>query len=139
MLTERIDALVAEAEEQRRQKPGHYEGFDWWQLSDEEQIVFAIDPERWPRMAMTISAYDVFLDLTGGDMLGHDEDEMARLRSERRDLFEMGFDPKGFAQFATTYAGLTLREAAAAYWKNQFWLARTGVLKYRDEPGWDAE
>lgn len=132
-ITEQIGTDVAEAEEQYRKDPNHYSGFDWWQLSKEEKLVFMIDPERWPRMMVALTAYDVFLDVTGGDTLGYDEGEIQRLRLERSDLFNAGGDSHGFAQFATAYAGLTLREAAAAYWKNQFWKARTGILKYPDE------
>ncbi|MCC7294070.1 MAG: hypothetical protein IT449_18570 [Phycisphaerales bacterium] len=134
-ITEQIEAHVAEAEEQYRSDPKHYSGFDWWQLSAEERSVFAIDPARWPRMMMALAAYDVFLDVTGGDALGYDEGVIQCLRLERADLLERGVDPHGFTQFATAYAGLTLREAAAAYWKNQFWKARTGILTYADELG----
>lgn len=134
MMRDQIEAHVAEAENEYRKDPTHYRGFDWWQLSDAEKLVFAIDPERWPRMMVAIAAYDVFLELTDAEELGYSQEAVQRLRRERSDLLQLGTDPLSFAQFATAYAGLTLRDAEAAYWKNRFWLARTGHLKYRDEP-----
>lgn len=132
-IRDQIQTHVADAEKQYRKNPKDYSGFDWWQLSKEEELVFMIDPERWPRMMVALTTYDVLLDVTGGDTLGYDEGEIQRLRVERPDLFTAGTDAHGFAQFATAYAGLTSREAAAAYWKNQFWKARTGILTYADE------
>jgi hypothetical protein len=131
-MREQIEAQVAEADEQRRKDPTHYTGSDWWQLSPEEGLVFGIDPQRWPRMMVALTAYNVFLDVTGGDTLGFDEEAVKRLQLERPDLIE-GTDPQAFTEFATTYAGLTLREAGAAYWKNRFWLSRQGLTTFPDE------
>jgi len=127
-MKDQIEAQVTEAE-----KGQNYTGPDWWQLSEEERRVFDIDPKRWPRMMVAVTAYDVFLGLTDAETLGFDEETVKRLRLERSDLVETGPSSQSFAKFATEYGGLTSREAAAAYWKNRFWLARTGHLTYPDE------
>ena len=131
-ITEQMTDLIAREEARYRDDPGRYHGFDWWQLAPDEEVVFAIDPARWPRMMMAIAAYDA---LAGGADPGADlefdaaETEAFRAAAETSGAIGVA----AFQEFAAEYAGLSFREAAAAHAKNKFWLTRAGILRFTDE------
>lgn len=131
---EKVAAEIADSESKMAADPASFEGYDWWQLSPEEEAVFAIDRERWPRMMTAWYAYEGFMNIVAPDELGFELAEAEREREERPDIFGRGVDEKGFSDFAVSYAGLTRRECAAVYAKQKFWTVRQGLLRYSDEP-----
>lgn len=101
------------------------------ELTVAEEIVFAIDRARWPRMMTAIYAWDCFV----GETIGSEFDggPMEALRAERPDLLTNGYSVDGFTIFAKELLGLTQREAAAAWAKEQWSDVREGVTYYKDE------
>jgi hypothetical protein len=59
-LKEQLEAEIAEAEGSAAADPKRFIGFDWWQVSPEEQSVFGIAPQRLPRMGVTWCCYEAF-------------------------------------------------------------------------------
>jgi hypothetical protein len=49
------DQLESETADSER-----YNGGNWWQLTDEEESIFIIDRERFPRMMTVWSCYESF-------------------------------------------------------------------------------
>lgn len=129
-LKEAIEAEVRKAEEQRRNDPEGWDGGDWWQLWDEEALVFGIEPDRWPRMMTAWLCFRVFHGLAD---VGEDEAPVALLQAERKRRPDIEFSHDGFDTFSSEYAGLTFREADAAYGKMHFTNVRHGIIQYRDE------
>jgi hypothetical protein len=116
-----------------RREPARYRGYDWFQLTDEEELVFAIDRSRFHAMVVAWSAYEAFLELADtGDFSPGALDAGRRLRP---DLVKKGSDIAGFQHFCKEFTDLTFREAHAMYAKNQFWEIRTGTTNYVDEQG----
>ena len=131
-LKETLAAVIAAAE--CNEHGYDYEGIDWDQLLPEEERVFAIDWERWPRMIAAWHCYEAFMDLLEGSVWDSAHANLlARERARHPELFAMGFCLEGFARFAKDYAGLTNREAHAVFAKQEFHNVRFGVMFYRDE------
>jgi hypothetical protein len=113
--------------------PSNYDGWEWWQLTVEEEAVFAIDRDRFPVMACAMFAYEVFKGIAQVDDFGpgavlHD----ARLRFPewaRPKVIDLG----EFTAFAGHFCGLTAREAHAIYWKHEFWHVRSGISVFDGE------
>ncbi|HEY0792243.1 MAG TPA: hypothetical protein VGD78_14355 [Chthoniobacterales bacterium] len=125
-----IEKQVAELE---AKGPAHFQGHDWFQLSDEEAAVFGIDPERLPRMVVALDAYEALLGIVYYGHLGFTEEEIQA--TQERLQFREGVESlEDFQRFAQEYAGLIRRESAAFYAKNEFWLKRQGLITYPDEP-----
>ncbi len=111
----------------------HYRGLDWFHLSLEEEFVFAIDPARFPRMITAWAAYEMFMGAGDGGFTC-DPAALAQEKRRRADIIALGISINGFQAFAKAYADLTYREAHAMFCKNEFWLVRTGISGYTDEP-----
>ena len=122
-LPETIERKVRDA-----QSLDQYRGFDWWQVSPEEEQVFAIALDRWPRMMTALAAFDTVIGSVHPDEFGFDAEAVAAVQGE----FQAS--QADFTRFATEHAGMTSREALQAYAKNKFWLLRAGTLKFTDEP-----
>ena len=126
-----VEAQIAESE---GRPADEFRGDDWWQLQDEEQYVFQIDPLRFPRMVTAFWMFEVFLGQVAPEEYGLAPEPVEAERKKRPDLIEKGHSTDGFQHFARDYAGLTFREAAAMYTKNRFWQVRAGITYYADEP-----
>lgn len=130
-LKEQLDAGIAAAEAKADADPDAYRGSDWWQLSDAEEAVFEIDPDRWPRM-MTIShCYEGFKRIA--DSPEWDEALIEQARQQRPEWCDPVPSFEEFSRFALAFGGLTAREAHALYTKQEFWTVRAGAMVYADE------
>lgn len=130
-LKDQLDARIADGETRQAAKPGLYEGGDWWQLTDAESAVFAIDRDRFIRMIMTWHCYDAFK-LIASDP-EWDDNLIEQARRERPDWCGPDISVSEFSAFAQAFGDLTMREAYAIYHKHDFWLHRAGVATYADE------
>lgn len=111
--------------------PDFFQGFDWNNLTEEEEWVFDIDRERFPRMVIALNAYEAVVGLIppyGADFT--DEDVQT---AQERFPFGDSDSLENFTRFATECCGLTKRESSAMYLKNEFWLKRQGLITYPDE------
>jgi hypothetical protein len=112
--------------------PDHFRGYDWFQLREDEEEVFAIKRNRFPRMVVAWYAYEVLLDQA--DSVEYDFDREEVLASQRHFKFQPQRPAlRDFQKFAKEYAGLTYREAEAMFSKITFWNIRTGITSYKDE------
>ena len=117
---------------QANERPSQFfGGQDWFHLTPEEQLVFDIDPARFPRMITAWSRYEIFMGLLED---GGFSEETKRERQRHPEIVRKGVCVGGFQLFAKEYADLTFREADAMYCKYEFWQVRNGVIVYRDEP-----
>jgi hypothetical protein len=136
-LKDQLEAAIADSEAKEAAKPGHHNGRDWWQLTDAEEEVFALERERFPRMVMTWHCYDGFKRIADSPVW-----DDALIEQARRDFPQWCTEAQGqrapisveeFQAFAKEFGGLTFREAEAIYRKHEFWLIRVGAIKYRYE------
>jgi hypothetical protein len=128
---EQVGAQIADSEGRPVED---FSGDDWWQLQEEEQYVFEIDPLRFPRMVTSFWMFEIFLGQVAPEEYELAPEPVESERNHRPDLVEKGHSNDGFQHFASDYAGLTFREAAAMYAKNRFWHVRAGITYYADEP-----
>ncbi len=126
---EHVAALIADAEKDS----ADYRGEDWWQLTPEEESVFEIEFDRFPRLITAFMAFQSFHDIVAPEDYKLDAAVVEAERKKRPDLLERDFCLDGFQHFAKDYAGMTFREAHAVYAKNTFWQIRQGITKYSDE------
>jgi hypothetical protein len=127
-LKDQLEADIAKGEAEEAAKPGLHHGTDWWQLSDAEEEVFAIDRERFIRMVMTWHCYADFQQ----PGMGQGPDRGGPPTHPQ--WCGEGVDEKEFFRFAKEFGGLTFREAHAIYAKYDFWTVRLGIVHYADEP-----
>jgi hypothetical protein len=128
-MKDRIEQQVAELE---AKGPDHFQGDDWFQLSEEEEWVFDIDRDRWPRMVAAMTGYEVLVEIVDADPVGFTSTEV---RAAREHLKYDGRESlEAFQRFAKECAGLSNRESAAVYSKHHFWHERCGLNLYPDEP-----
>jgi len=59
-LKDQLEYETAATERSAAEDSERYHGDDWWQLTDEEESVFDIDRERFPRMMTVWSCYEAF-------------------------------------------------------------------------------
>jgi hypothetical protein len=95
-----------------------YNGGDWWQLTDEEESIFVIDRERFPRMMTVWSCYEAFKNIAYS--LSWDDGVIERACHEHPDWCGAGISDSEFSDFADAFGGLTHREAHAFYTKHDF-------------------
>ena len=130
-LKEQLDAAIADAEARAEADRDSYRGFDWWQLSDAEEVVFEIDRDRWPRMMTVFHCYEGFKQMA--DSPAWDDALIEQARQQRFEWCGPAPSDGEFAHFAQAFGGLTNREAHAVYTKQEFWTVRAGVMVYADE------
>ena len=121
-LKEQLEAEIAKAERSAVADPQRFIGFDWWQMTPEEQSVFGIDPKRLPRMGVTWFCYEAVKLIADADTW--DADLIRDARQEHPYWCDEATSQLEFADFAKEYAGLTFRESDAFYNKNR-WRARS--------------
>ena len=124
---EEAAAKIADAEKDA----ADYRGFDWWQLSDEEESIFNIDFKRFPRMSTALFLFECFHRMA--DTPEADTDAIEAERQSRPDLLEKGYSTDGFQHFAKDYADMNYREADAVFAKHKWWNVRQGITRYTDE------
>jgi hypothetical protein len=127
---EQVAAKIADVE---TKDIATYRGLDWWQLTPEEESVFEIDFERFPRSITAFMMFEAFHGIVAPDDYQIAPGSVAAERKQRPDLKKRDFCLDGFQHFAKDYAGMTFREAHAVYAKNTFWQIRQGITKYTDE------
>jgi hypothetical protein len=128
-LKEQLEAEIASAEAEAR----HWQpGWDWHHLSDEEEAVFEIDRDRFPRMVTAFSCYEGFKLITMGDVWDTDLIEQAR-QAYPQWCDEQIYTVREFQDFAKEFAGLSAREAHAMFRKQEFWNIRAGHASFADE------
>jgi hypothetical protein len=119
-----IDREVAGME---NRSPGCFRGYDWFQLSEEEEWVFDINRERLPRMVVTMELYEAICTIIDPRHAGFSDEEVAaakaRLRLKGNETFEE------YLNVSTAFGGLTAREAFSYYWKHEFWHHRQHLIK----------
>ena len=59
-LKDQLESETADSERSAAEDSERYNGGDWWQLTDEEESIFVIDRERFPRMMTVWSCYEAF-------------------------------------------------------------------------------
>jgi hypothetical protein len=130
----RTDALIAEweSDDQERYFTRLWYGWEWWQLSPEEESVFRIDRGRFPRMMAALEAYQALVGVFWHGHVGFRDQDIEEAKAHFK------FDPDDYAvedfkRFAKEYAGLTHREAWQVWCKYEFYDARAGHLVFPDE------
>jgi hypothetical protein len=127
----KIEADIADSEAKLRANAKFYHGADWWHLSEEEEHVFGIVRDRWPRLMTVWMAYEVVIGLADYGEFNFTDKEVADGRW--RCGLSCGHSLKEFGTFGKEYGGLSYREAKAVYEKMQFWNIRNGITSYGDE------
>jgi hypothetical protein len=106
-LKAQLEADIIKGEAEEAAKPGLHHGTDWWQLSDAEEEVFAIDRERFIRMVMTWHCYEGFKLISHSPVW--DEALIEQARQQHPEWCAGGVDEKEFFRFAKEFGGLTFR------------------------------
>jgi hypothetical protein len=130
-LKDQLAAEIVKSEAEAAANPDKFTGSDWWQLSEAEESVFEIDPDRWPRMMITYHCYEGFKLIVHSPVW--DEALIHQARQERPKWCDTPPSDHELARFAEEYGELTNREAYALYAKQEFWTVRLGVMVYADE------
>ncbi len=130
-LKDQLEILIARLAAKEAARPGALDGDDWWQLSEAEEEVFAIDRDRFSRLVMTHHCYEAFKHLS--DSPEWDEALIEQARQDHSEWCGPTLSQEEFAGFAAVFDGLTGREAHATYTKQEFWTVRLGVMVYADE------
>jgi hypothetical protein len=128
-LKDQLEAEIADMERHVEEDPDHCHGGDWLQLSDEEEAVFAIRRDRFPRMIMTWHCYDDFKTTSAATF---DNELVEQARQQHPEWCDTPMSDEEFADFAKTLGGLMQREAYAIYAKHDFWCTRHGITVYAD-------
>jgi hypothetical protein len=131
------DQLAAEIADAEALDPARYRGGDWYHLTDEEEFVFDIDRDRFPRMVTTWSCYEAFKLIADHETWS--EDLITEARAQHPEWCEPGISTGEFQAFAKEFAGLTFRESDAFYSKNKYWCVRVGIMQFSDDPQHDDE
>jgi hypothetical protein len=129
-LKDQLEFVIADRERRVAEDLNYLYGGDWFQLSDAEEEVFHINPDRFPRMIMAYSCYEAFKLIS--DDPSFDRDLIEQARQLHPAWCGEGISPDEFADFAKEFAGLSNRDAHAIYAKHDFWCERAGVNVYLD-------
>lgn len=125
-----LGKLIAEYEAKPEE---HWRGHEWCELSDEEEVVFAIDRGRFPRMLAVWVMYQCVHDILGAGDFGFSAEAMAEMRKEFPEMQECRPSERQWDEFGCRVGDLTRRECHAMYAKADFWDVRDGLVKYPDE------
>ena len=127
-LKDQLESETAATELSAAEDSERYHGGDWWQLSDEEESVFDIDRERFPRMMTVWSCYEAFKNVAYS--LSWEDGLIEQACQQHPACCIAGRSESEFFDFADAFGGLTHREAHAFYAKHDFWCVRAGVSRY---------
>lgn len=128
-LSEKLKAQIAEDQQKDRR------GYDWHQLTEEDEFVFGIDPDEWPAMMNTYFYYEIFkgcakadyVDGADGKLFAQAHIDYPQWPGDRR------LSVKEFQDFAKEIDGLSYRSAKKVYAKMEAWYLRTGHYNFKDE------
>jgi len=129
-LKDQLEYETAATERSAAEDSERYHGDDWWQLTDEEESVFVIDRDRFPRMMTVWSCYEAFKNIAFS--LSWDEGLLEQAGQQHPEWCNVGISGNEFSDFAKTFGGLTHREAHAFYAKHDSWCIRAGISQYPD-------
>jgi hypothetical protein len=129
-LKDQLETETADTERSAAEDSERYHGGDWWQLTDEEESVFVIDRDRFPRMMTVWSCYEAFKNIAFS--LSWDEGLLEQAGRQHPEWCNVGISGNEFSDFAKTFGGLTHREAHAFYAKHDSWCIRAGISQYPD-------
>jgi hypothetical protein len=129
-LKDQLESETAATERSAAEDSERYHGGDWWQLTDEEESVFVIDRERFPRMMTVWSCYEAFKNIAYS--LSWDDGLIEQACQQHPDWCSAGISESEFSDFANAFGGLSHREAHAFYTKHDFWCVRAGVNQHHD-------
>lgn len=142
MLEKIVSDAMAHSLAEYRAAPDNWAGWDWWQLSPEESVVFDLAPERWAELVPVWQAFAFFTGRTDGwneDKIERDYPDLDAVMKAAREQYPewAGLDATApaFLRFAQRFASVPYREAKAMFMKMDFWAVRSGVVWYADE--WD--
>jgi len=124
-LKDQLEYETAATERSAAEDSERYHGDDWWQLTDEEESVFDIDRERFPRMMTVWSCYEAFKNIAYS--LSWEDGLIEHACRQHPAWCIAGRSESEFSDFADAFGGLTHREAHAFYAKHDFWCVRAGV------------
>ncbi|ORU94931.1 MAG: hypothetical protein A6F70_10295 [Cycloclasticus sp. symbiont of Bathymodiolus heckerae] len=105
-----------------------YKGNAWFQLSEAEREVFALEYEDMRELAAVHTLYFCAIGIS-------EEIETSRIDSLKKELpwlTEMMTDPQEWKKFAALF-GIPNRKAAAFFYKHEFWETRNDLAVYADE------
>jgi hypothetical protein len=106
---------------------------EWWELKPEEEFVFDIDRQRYPRMAALWHAYEVLKTIGEDDRFPDDVCHAVRDHLGFAPLTDdIRIDPRELTNLAI-YLGLNMREAHQMMAKIEAWQLRVGILAFQDE------
>lgn len=100
---------------------------DWWDVTDAELEVFALDDALYPLCIAALDAYAAFSG-EGGDLDGHPF--IAAARAERPDLAQATPEAEAFAAFAAATVGLSADDAWKIWSKQQGYYLRHGLVTF---------
>src|SRR5450631_2000247 len=124
-LKDQLETETADTERSAAEDSERYHGGDWWQLTDEEESVFVIDRDRFPRMMTVWSCYEAFKNIAYS--LSWDDGLIEQACRQHPEWCSAGISESEFSNFANAFGGLSHREAHAFYTKHDFWCIRAGV------------
>lgn len=106
-----------------------YRGYEWFQISDEEMMIFRLSLDQMPRL---VAVYELYEAATGlrSDVIS--DEQVESLRSECPWLPQRETSTSDFQRFAKLF-GVSYRAAHAFFTRQGFWAVRFGLSVYADE------
>jgi len=133
---ERLHVLIRlETEHLGNRGMGRTFGYDWFNLSEHEAIVFGLSLDDLPALVSVWMAFEAVMDIC--DMFERpDAALLAAVRSElpwlRHSMESRSLECHEFQKFAKLF-GVSNRMAHAWFSKRDFWDVRCGIIRYGDE------
>lgn len=132
--TEKIQALIIRDIETGPHGYAEHYGYDWFNLTPEEEAIFQLELSDLPSLVAVWCAYEAALGIC--DMMDIPEPVRAAFFEEQPFIAESAaisrIDSLEFAKFAKLF-GVPLRKSYAWYAKHEFWTVRAGITYYDDE------
>lgn len=105
-------------------------------LTRAEELVFGFDRDAWPRCAAALDAYFHF---TGEGARTRIPDAVYETaRQNQAYILKAGDCVEAFATFAHVFCSVKVRDAYAAYWKEEMWHVRQNLRYLTLLPGEEA-
>ena len=109
-----------------------YSGWAWYQISEEESLVFGLQPADMPRLATVHELYYCAIEV----VYTRPEEEVVEMRAELPWLSSGIVDKGEWVRFAELF-GIGNRQAEAMFSKYEYWEEREGLVQYGDEKNED--
>jgi len=112
-----------------------YHGIDWWQLAEQEEEVFDIDPAEMPMMVTTWSAYEAFAEIAEGGPFDMEHGAVIdAAKAARPELAGMPqWEKESWMAFAREVLTVSQRQAWKWWAKHEAWMLRADILTFGDE------